>query len=136
MEGWSAVYDVVDIPIDDSVAILQFQRRAKGCLGYLVADTETGSAGVVDPTRHVETFENVASDRGFDIEHVFDTHVRADRISGGRKMADDVGASYYLGEAAAERDVRYEYEPLERNEVVSVGDVDVKALTTPGHPRW
>ena len=133
MQGWSSVYDVVDVPTAGPVDIVQFQRRAKGCLSYLVADTEAGVAAVIDPTRHVERYESVAAERDVDVEHVFDTHVHADHISGGRQLAEDVGASYHLGEGAVERDVRYEFDPLERNEVVRVGSVDVKAVETPGH---
>jgi thiosulfate/3-mercaptopyruvate sulfurtransferase len=133
MEGWSEVYDVVEVPTDGRVDVLQFQRRAKGCLGYLVADPATEVAAVVDPTRHVDRFAAAASDRGYSIEHVFDTHVHADHVSGGRELADHVGATYYLGAGAVDRDVAYDYRALERNEVVALGDHDLKAVPTPGH---
>ena len=133
MQGWSEVYDIVDVPTDGDVEIVQFQRRAKGCLSYLIADPEAEIAAVVDPTRHVENYPAVASDRGYSIEFVFDTHVHADHISGGRELADHVGATYYLSADAADRGVAYDYRPLERNAVVTVGDVDIKAVPTPGH---
>jgi thiosulfate/3-mercaptopyruvate sulfurtransferase len=133
MEGWSEVYDIVEIPTDTGVEILQFQRRAKGCLSYLVCDPETDTAAVVDPTRHIERFPAVASDRGYSIEYVFDTHVHADHISGGRELADNVGATYHLSADAVERGVSYDYRGLGRNEVVSVGGVDIKSVSTPGH---
>ena len=134
MEGWSAVYDVVEIPTaSDGVEILQIQRRAKGCLGYLVGDVESREAAVVDASRHTDEFVAAADDRGYTITHVFDTHVHADHVSGGRTLADEVGATYHLGAAARERGVEYEYDALDANDVVRVGDVDVKALATPGH---
>ncbi|MFQ3283409.1 MAG: glyoxylase-like metal-dependent hydrolase (beta-lactamase superfamily II) [Natronomonas sp.] len=133
MRGWSAVYDTVNIDTDGSVEIVQLQRRAKGCLGYLVADPETGAAAAVDPTRHVGTVREAAAERGFEIERVFDTHIHADHLSGGRRLADALGVPYHLGERVAERDPDFEYRPLRRNEVLAVGDVDVKALFTPGH---
>jgi len=40
---------------------------------------------------------------------------------------------YYLSERASERDVEREYTPLERNEVLSVGEREVKAVSAPGH---
>ncbi|MDR5673727.1 rhodanese-like domain-containing protein [Halalkaliarchaeum sp. AArc-GB] len=133
MQGWSEVYDVVDVPTDGDVEIVQFQRRAKGCLGYLIADPAAEVAAVVDATRHVEKFAALASDRGYTIEAVLDTHVHADHLSGGRELADHVGATYYLGADASDRGVTVDYRPLERNEVVRVGDVSVKAIQTPGH---
>ena len=108
MEGWSEVYDVVEIPTVSDVEIVQFQRRAKGCLSYLIGDPASSRAAVVDPTRHVERVAEVASDRGYSVESVFDTHVHADHVSGGREL-------------------------LERNEAVTVGDHAIKAVPSPGH---
>ncbi|MFC7772021.1 MULTISPECIES: MBL fold metallo-hydrolase [Salinirubellus] len=133
MEGWSEVYDVVEIPTASDVEIVQFQRRAKGCLSYLIGDPASSLAAVVDPTRHVERVAAAASDRDYSIEFVFDTHVHADHVSGGRELADHVGATYYLGADAADRGVAYDYRPLERNEVVAVGDHDIKTVPSPGH---
>jgi thiosulfate/3-mercaptopyruvate sulfurtransferase len=133
MEAWSAVYDVADVPTRDGLAIIQVQRRAKGCLSYVVVDERTDVAAVVDTPRHVDRFRDLADERGFDVEHVFDTHVHADHISGGRDLADAVGATYYLGDGAAQRDVRYDYVPLERNEVVTIGEIPLKAVQAPGH---
>ncbi|MCU4717994.1 MBL fold metallo-hydrolase [Halapricum hydrolyticum] len=133
MEGWSEVYDVVEIPTAGDLEVLQFQRRAKGCLSYLIADPAAEVAAVVDPTRHVDQFASAASERGYSIEHVFDTHVHADHVSGGRELAEYVGATYYLGADAVDRGVTDDYEPLERNEVVTVGEHDLKAVPSPGH---
>jgi thiosulfate/3-mercaptopyruvate sulfurtransferase len=90
-------------------------------------------AAVVDPTRHTDRFASLASDRGYSIEFVLDTHVHADHISGGRELASHVGATYCLSADAVDRGVTDGYRALDRNEVVSVGDVDIKAVPTPGH---
>ncbi len=133
MRAWSAVYDAVEIDTDGSVGIVQLQRRAKGCLGYLVSDPDTGAAAAVDPTRHVDQFRETAAARGLRIERVLDTHIHADHISGGRQLAADLDVPYHLGERVAERDPDFEYDPLGRNDVVEVGTVDIKAVFTPGH---
>ena len=133
MEGWSEVYDEVEIPTAGELEVVQFQRRAKGCLSYLIGDPVAEIAAVVDPTRHVDRFASAASERGYSIEHVFDTHVHADHVSGGRELAEYVGATYYLGAGAEDRGVAYDYESLGRNEVIAVGDYDLKAVPSPGH---
>ena len=133
LEAWSQVYETVEVPTDGRAEILQLQRRAKGCLGYVVADPDAGEAAVVDPTRHVAEFEAAAEERDWEITRVFDTHVHADHVSGGRKLAESLGAPYHLSEAARERGVEYEFTPLSRNEVVNVGDVQMKAVRAPGH---
>jgi glyoxylase-like metal-dependent hydrolase (beta-lactamase superfamily II)/rhodanese-related sulfurtransferase len=71
MEDWSEVYEVVPIetPREDLV-VRQLQRRAKGCLGYVVGSRETNEAAVVDATRRTDEFAVAAQAAGLAIEHV------------------------------------------------------------------
>ncbi|MDB9233560.1 MBL fold metallo-hydrolase [Halorubrum ezzemoulense] len=158
MRGWSAVYDSTEVPLGDPpdaappLDLVQVQRRAKGCLGYLVvggrepgdadhvpadrSDARDGSdrvAVAIDVSRHGDEWVEAAAERGASIAAVVDTHVHADHLSGGRALADDLGVPYYLPAAAAARDVASEFEPIERNETLDAGGVDLKALATPGH---
>ena len=148
IRGWSSVYDRTAVPLpeagDDPLDVVQIQRRAKGCLGYLVvggqkADSAVDSDGsdhvaiAVDVSRHGDEWREAAAARDASIAAVLDTHVHADHLSGGRTLADELGVPYYLPAAAAERDVAYAFEPLARNETLDVGGVSVKALATPGH---
>ena len=134
MEAWSMVYDVVPIATkDDDVEIVQLQRRSKGCLGYLVGDRRTGKAAAIDVTRATETFKDAAAERGFDITRVFDTHVHADHISGGRELADELGVPYHLGQPAETRDPTYDFDGVDPNDSVDVGEVTIKSVHTPGH---
>ncbi|MDV7350006.1 rhodanese-like domain-containing protein [Halorubrum distributum] len=154
MRGWSAVYDRTEVPLPDAPAdappldVVQVQRRAKGCLGYLVVGgREAGTADhvpaasdgsdrvavAIDVSRHGDEWVEAAAEYDASIAAVLDTHVHADHLSGGRALADDLGVPYYLPAAAAERDVAYSFEPIERNETLDVGGIDLKALATPGH---
>ncbi len=134
MQGWSRLYEVAAIPtVATALEIFQIQRVAKGCLGYVVGAPRTGEAVVVDPTRHIDEFTHVVADDDMDIVRVIDTHIHADHISGGRELADETGATYHLPAEAKARDPAIEYTPLHRNEVVSIGDIDLKAVSTPGH---
>jgi len=133
MSAWSAVYETVPVVARSDLEIVQVQRRAKGCLGYVVADPRTGEAAVVDASRHTETYRDVVADAGYEITRVFDTHVHADHVSGGRALSRELGVPYHLGDRARERDVEYEFDALAANETVNVGGVSVKAVPTPGH---
>ena len=169
MRGWSAVYDRTPVPLPDGSSptdvappldVVQVQRRAKGCLGYLVvggrepgdadhvpADADDGSdrvavadsdgspriAVAIDVSRHGEEWVEAAAEYDASIAAVLDTHVHADHLSGGRSLADDLGVPYYLPAAAAARDVAYSFEPIGRNETLDVGGIDLKTLATPGH---
>jgi len=130
MEAWSAVYDHVTIDYE-AFRVVQLQRRAKGCLGYVVESD--GEAAVIDATRHTEEFVGAADALESEIVAVFDTHIHADHISGGRQLAADLDVPCYLGRGASDRGVAYDYDPLGANEVVHVGDLDIKAISTPGH---
>ncbi|MDS0261425.1 MBL fold metallo-hydrolase [Haloarcula sp. S1CR25-12] len=134
MEEWSKLYEVVPIETTtDDLVVRQVQRRAKGCLGYIIGSKETGDAVVVDATRQTDRFKVAAQDAGLSISRALDTHVHADHISGTPALADEVGISYYLGEEAGERGVEYAHEPLSDGDVVEVGDIEIEALHTPGH---
>ncbi|MFC7323857.1 rhodanese-like domain-containing protein [Halorubrum rutilum] len=159
MRGWSGVYDRTAVPLpdagDDPLDVVQIQRRAKGCLGYLVVGGRPSEGGAepdgsdrvavagsdgsdrvavaIDVSRHGDEWRAAAAERDASIAAVLDTHVHADHLSGGRDLADELGVPYYLPAAAAERGVAYDFEPLARNETLDVGGVDVKALATPGH---
>jgi glyoxylase-like metal-dependent hydrolase (beta-lactamase superfamily II)/rhodanese-related sulfurtransferase len=134
MEDWSKVYEVVPVDTDDEdLVLLQLQRRGKGCLGYVVGSRESGEAAVVDATRQIETFEVAVEEAGLTIDRVFDTHVHADHISGGPRLADRLGVPYHLGETARERGVEYDFEPLADGEAVEVGGVEIEAISAPGH---
>ncbi len=151
MRAWSAVYDHATVPLpdagDDPLDVVQIQRRAKGCLGYLIVGGSTNDATevyesaadadrvavAVDVSRHGEEWIEAAERYDAAIIGALDTHVHADHLSGGRALADELAVPYYLPAAAAERDVAYDFEPLDRNATLDVGGVDVKALATPGH---
>lgn len=133
MEDWSRVYEVASIDVSGELVLLQVQRRAKGCLGYVIGDRETGDAAVVDVTRQTDTFKIVAEEAGLTIERVLDTHVHADHVSGGPTLARELDVPYHLPESASERGVEHDYEPIADGETLMVGDRELVAMHTPGH---
>ena len=134
MEAWSKHYDVVPIETTTpDLVVRQLQRRAKGCIGYLIGSKSAKRAIIVDATRQIDQFKLTAQDAGMNIERVLDTHVHADHISGGRALATDVGADYLLSAGAAERGVEYEFEPIADGNVIELGEFEIEALHTPGH---
>ncbi|RLM94878.1 MBL fold metallo-hydrolase [Halobellus sp. Atlit-38R] len=134
MESWSMVYDVAPIATsNDDLVILQLQRRSKGCLGYVVGSKSAGEAALIDVTRASDEFVAAANERGLKVTHVFDTHIHADHISGGRKLANKLDVPYHLGAPAETRDPQFEFDAIEPNDAVELGDVEIKAVHTPGH---
>ena len=93
-----------------------------------------GEAAIIDAVRFTEVFTNFANEKGVEIKHVFDTHLHADHISGGRHIAAETGASYYLPPKDA-GEVVFDYTPLTDGLKVQIGSskIDVNALYSPGH---
>lgn len=133
MREWNGLYEQARIDIDGAAEIIQFQRRGKGCLSYLIWDPDTGEGVVVDPTRHTAQYIVAAMEHDVDVVHVLDTHVHADHISGGRELADRLDIPYHLGARTEERDPAIEFQPVEEGDVLTVGDVDLAVHAAPGH---
>lgn len=97
-----------------------------GCIGH-------GKAVAVDVVAGDEDwFEREAQAVGVRIAYVIDTHLHADHVSGGRALAQRVGAPYCLHEAATGT-VRFPFEALADGQELDAGNVRVQVLHTPGH---
>ncbi|HEX6475744.1 MAG TPA: molybdopterin-dependent oxidoreductase [Acidimicrobiales bacterium] len=97
---------------------------------YLVGDETTGRAVVVDPKRDIGEYLEEAAARSLRIERVIETHVHADFLSGHLELAAETGADICYGEAAS---VDFDIEALRDGERISLGDVTLQVLATPGH---
>ncbi|HAQ08662.1 MAG TPA: hypothetical protein DCR24_14550, partial [Bacillus bacterium] len=110
MKAWSEHLEPVKIGnLKEGGAIFQFVRIGKGCLSYLVESN--GEAAIIDTNRMTEQYEEFLSGKDLKLTATLDTHLHADHISGGKKLADKVGAKYYLPPKDAE-EVNFEYEAL------------------------
>jgi len=102
-----------------------------GCAAYLFGCGSLGKCAVVDAHEEdVDAYIAFASAKGMRITHVIDTHVHADHRSGGRALAEKVGAPYSLHESA---DVAFAFEPLRDGQEVELGNTRATVLHTPGH---
>ncbi len=111
-----------------------FRQYYLGCLShasYLIGDTTTGRAVVVDPQRDVVQYLSDAADHGLHIEAVIETHFHADFLSGHLELAEQ-GATIAFGEAGRGK-VDYDAEFLRDGQVMTLGEVTLTVLSTPGH---
>lgn len=97
---------------------------------YLIGDETTGRAVIVDPRRDVGVYLEEAAERGLRIERVIETHVHADFLSGHLELAARTGAAISYGAGA---DVGFPIEPLHDGQRLSLGEVTLQILATPGH---
>lgn len=97
---------------------------------YLIGDESTGRAIVVDPRRDVTEYLDDAKKYGLTIEGVINTHFHADFVSGHLELVDATGAWIGFGEAA---ETDYPIRRLSEGEHISLGEVELEILSTPGH---
>lgn len=112
----------------------QFRYEPLSQASYLIGCPRAKEAFVVDPIADLGTDFYVleAADLGLAIVRVLETHVHADFVSCARQLADMHGCPHHLGEGARGL-VRYEFAPLGDGQVLTVGQVRVQVIATPGH---
>ncbi len=133
MKSWSMYLEPIKVgDLAGGGELYQFVRLGKGCLSYMVLSE--GEAAIIDAVRFTDVFTHFAQEKNVQIKYVFDTHLHADHISGGRHIAAETGATYYLPPKDAE-EVVFDYTPLEDGLTVKIGasQIDVGAIYSPGH---
>ncbi|HMK29655.1 MAG TPA: MBL fold metallo-hydrolase [Terriglobales bacterium] len=102
-----------------------------GCLAhasYLVGSE--GVAAVIDPQRDVEIYLDTARQKGLKIEHIIETHLHADFVSGHRELAERTGARIYLGEGSG---ARFPHTAVKDGDSLQFGRCLFDFFSTPGH---
>ena len=101
------------------------------CASYLFGCKSKATFAVVDP--HVDLVDEyvaLAEAQGARIDAVIETHVQADHVSGLPELVARTGATAYLPDGAG---VEFEHHALRDGEVLTLGNVGIAALATPGH---
>ncbi|HMS31340.1 MAG TPA: MBL fold metallo-hydrolase [Candidatus Saccharibacteria bacterium] len=99
-----------------------------GNRGYLVHDGTVAVA--VDVQRDFQRWTQFAKEAQVKITHVLETHMHNDYVTGGYKLAQEVGALYVVPTKSGQSFTAHE---VQDDEVISVGKLTVRALHTPGH---
>lgn len=89
-----------------------------------------GEAAIIDPLRDIEKYIQMAADRKAKIKYIFETHFHADFVSGHIDLANKTGATIVFGPNAK---TNFEKYSAVDQEELSLGNVKIKVLHTPGH---
>lgn len=101
---------------------------------YFIGCQAKGEAVVVDPRRDIAVYRSLAAANGMKIVAVTETHIHADFLSGTRELAAETGATAYVsGEGGDDWQYGFQAERLNDDDVITLGNITVKALHTPGH---
>jgi len=109
----------------------QLLNDDSACASYVLGCKTVGAFAVVDPHEDlVEEYIRIAAAQGAAIVAVLETHVQADHVSGLPQLVARTGATAYVPDGAG---VAFDHTPLRDRMVVTLGNVDIAAIATPGH---
>jgi hydroxyacylglutathione hydrolase len=106
---------------------------------YLIGCPATGEAIVIDPERDVDRYIEAAEAEGLKLIAVAETHIHADFLSGARELAERLNLRVYVSaEGGPDWQVEWAKEYpnsmlLRHGDTFRVGNIDLKAVHTPGH---
>jgi hydroxyacylglutathione hydrolase len=115
---------------------------------YILGDSVTRKAAVVDPAWDVEAICNFIQSEGYEIDKILITHYHPDHLGGSMMGQNIEGAAEMLSRVKAKVYVnKHEAEGVKRvaglsdsdlvkvdaGDVFKLGEIDVKSLHTPGH---
>jgi hydroxyacylglutathione hydrolase len=121
---------LIDDTKEDTMFFRQYQLSCLSLFSYMIGDTSTGRAVVVDPQRDISIYLDDARENGLRIERVIETHFHADFLSGHLELAEATGAVISYGSEAV---AGFPIEPLAHRQRVSLGEVVLEIRHTPGH---
>lgn len=113
--------------------MLIFKQFYLNCLAhasYLIADSDTGMAAVVDAQRDVQQYLDEAKAQQLEIRHVILTHLHADFLAGHLELRDCAGAAIHLG---ARAQAEYPFVAMKTGDRIELGRVVLETRETPGH---
>ncbi len=112
---------------------------------YLIGCQQTKEAIIIDPERDIDRYVEIAEAEGLNIIAVAETHIHADFLSGGREFGERLDARLYLSDEG-DADWKYEwvkqpkqdggaydYVLLKDGDTFMIGNIEIKAVHTPGH---
>jgi hydroxyacylglutathione hydrolase len=115
----------------ESLMILRrFLHTDPVAISYLFGCGGKAAGAVVDPLGETARYLRGARDTGMHIRYVIDTHIHADHVSVGRRLAEAAGAEYVL---FAEAEAAPPFRGVRGRDVLPLGNVSAEILHTPGH---
>ena len=110
---------------------MKVEQIYTGCLAQGAYYIESkGEAVIIDPLRETQPYLEKLEREGATLKYIFETHFHADFVSGHLDLAKKTGATIVYGPMA---ETAYATYSAKDGEELSVGDLTIKVLHTPGH---
>lgn len=119
------------INLENKYKMMNIEQIYTGCLAqgayYIVSN---GEAAIIDPLREIQPYLDRLERDGVKLKYIFETHFHADFVSGHLDLGKKTGATIVYGPNAV---CEFEAHIAKDEEVFKIGDIEIKALHTPGH---
>ena len=103
---------------------------------YMVGDEKARQVAVIDPTRDVAEYLQIASREGLYITHILETHVHADYVSGSAELKARLNGEPKVvvsGMGGRQWTPPYADIIVSDGDQVTLGSIRLQAIHTPGH---
>jgi glyoxylase-like metal-dependent hydrolase (beta-lactamase superfamily II) len=127
MKSWSLAWNTAETELQNAT-VLQVRRAGKGCLSYIVGSAS--EAVVIDASVDPTVYSRLATERGWTIQYVLDTHVHADHLSRSRALAEAIGAKLSL---PPQNRVAFAFTPVKDGQTIKFGRSQITVMSSPGH---
>ncbi len=97
---------------------------------YSYAIVSKGEMALIDPSRNPQPYYDFAKQHHAKITTVIETHPHADFVSSHLEIHHTTGATIYVSKLLG---AEYSHHAFDDNDVITLGNITLKALNTPGH---
>ena len=108
----------------------QFLHRKPVAISYLFGCGGKAAGAVVDPVGDTAPYLHESQETGMHLRYVIDTHIHADHLSSGRRLAQAAGAEYVLFHEA---EAIFPFRGVRDGDRLALGNVSIEIVHTPGH---
>lgn len=108
--------------------IIQFEDKNLAHYSYSIMSN--GEMAVIDPARNPQPYYDLAKEYNAKIVAVIETHPHADFVSSHLEIHNTTGAPIYVSRLLR---AEYKHKSFDDEDLISIGNISLKALNTPGH---
>jgi glyoxylase-like metal-dependent hydrolase (beta-lactamase superfamily II) len=128
MKAWTMAWNKAETKLANDIELVQVRRTGKGCLSYIIASK--GLALIIDPSLDITAYESILKEKQWQLKYVLETHIHADHLSRAKLLAETTNAALYL---PSKSNVHFSFTPLNDGDILTLGEISLKVLYTPGH---
>jgi sulfur dioxygenase len=124
---------MTNIDNHEAVIFKQYFDETSSTLSYLIADSATKEAVIIDPVaEHIDFYIKELEALTLTLKYSIETHVHADHITAGGKLRERTNAKTAVSEVCGVETASMQ---LNHGDAIYFGSQTIRVLATPGHTK-